>query len=122
VFVAAWLGLVLAALAGCVLAAAGAGVGAVAYARGELEASLAGDYDTVVEAARGAVADLEFARISETKDALKAVLVSRTAMDKKVEIALANSGKKLTSIKIRVGILGDEQLSLAILDKIKARL
>jgi hypothetical protein len=122
VFVTAWLGVVLVSLTGCMLAAAGAGAGAVAYARGELEASLAGDYDTVVEAARGAVADLEFARISETKDALKAVLVSRTAMDKKVEIALANSGKKLTSIKIRVGILGDEQLSLAILDKIKARL
>lgn len=109
-------------LSGCILAAAGAGAGAVAYVRGELEANLDHDYNAVVEAARGAVADLEFARVSENKDALKAVMVSRTAMDKKVEITISNSGKSLTNIKIRVGVFGDEQLSMSILDRIKARL
>jgi hypothetical protein len=107
---------------GCVLAAAGAGAGAVAYVRGELEANIDADYDRVVEATRSAVADLEFARVSENKDALKAVMISRTAMDKKVEITVANSGKKLTNIKIRVGVFGDEQLSMSVLDKIKSRL
>lgn len=109
-------------LSGCILAAAGAGAGAVAYVRGELEANLDKDYNAVVEAARGAVADLEFARVSENKDALKAVMISRTAMDKKVEITIANSGKSLTNIKIRVGVFGDEQLSMSILDRIKTRL
>lgn len=109
-------------LSGCILAAAGAGAGAVAYVRGELEANLDNDYNAVVEASRGALADLEFARVSENKDALKAVMISRTAMDKKVEVTVSSSGKSLTNIKIRVGIFGDEQLSISILDRIKARL
>jgi hypothetical protein len=110
-------------LTGCLAVAAGAGAaGAVAYVRGELETTLTSDYGRVVEATRGALKDLEFAKVSENKDALKAVMVSRTAMDKKVEITLANTGKNLTNIKIRVGVFGDEQMSMSILDKIKARL
>jgi hypothetical protein len=112
----------LSALSGCILAAAGAGAGAVAYVRGELEGNLDHPYDAVVEATRGAITDMEFARVSENKDAIKAVMVSRTAMDKKVEVTISNSGKSLTNIKIRVGIFGDEQLSMAIMDRIKARL
>ena len=122
IVVAALLGLSLTALSGCILAAAGAGAGAVAYVRGELEANVDHDYNAVVEATRGALADLEFARVSENKDALKAVMISRTAMDKKVEVTLSNSGKKLTNIKIRVGVFGDEQVSMSILDRIKGRL
>lgn len=121
-FVVALLGASLAGLSGCLVVAAGAGAGAVAYVRGELEANLTHDYDKVVDSARGAIKNLEFAKVSENKDALKAVLVARTAMDKKIEITISNSGKKLTNIKIRVGVFGDEQLSMSILDKIKAGL
>ena len=121
-FVAALLGFSLAGLSGCIVAAAGAGAGAVAYVRGELEANLNIDYSRVVDSARTSIKELEFAKVSENKDALKAVLVARTAMDKKVEITIAYSGKKLTNIKIRVGLFGDEQLSMSILDKIKAGL
>lgn len=110
----------LAVLPGCIVAAAGAGAGAVAYVRGELEANLNSDYSKVVESARRSIKELEFAKVSENKDALKAVLIARTAMDKKVDITIINSGKKLTNIKIRVGLFGDEALSIAILDKIKS--
>jgi hypothetical protein len=116
------LGASLAVLPGCIAVAAGAGAGAVAYVRGDLEANLEQDYTQVIKAARKAVDDLEFAKVSENKDALKAVLISRTAMDKKVEIIVTNSGKTLTNIKIRVGLIGDQELSMKILDKIKARL
>jgi len=109
-------------LPGCIAVAAGAGAGVVAYVRGDLETTLANDFNPVVDATRGAIKDLEFASVSDNKDAFKAVIVARTAMDKKIEIELTNTGKNLTSIKIRVGVFGDEQLSLAILDKIKARL
>lgn len=122
VLVAVCLGVSVISLSGCILAAAGAGAGAVAYVRGELETNLDADYDRAVEATRGALADLEFARVSENKDALKAVLIFRTAMDKRVEVSLTNSAKKLTNIKIRVGVFGDEQVSLSVLNKIKARL
>jgi hypothetical protein len=116
------LGISLAGLSGCLAAAAGAGAGVVAYARGDMDTTLGTDYNRVVASARRAISELEFAKVSENKDALKAVLVARTALDKKVVITIANSGKKLTSIKIRVGLFGDESLSLAILDKIKAGL
>lgn len=112
----------LAGLSGCLAVAAGAGASAVAYVRGDLEANLDTDYARVVDSVRTAIEQLEFAKVSENKDALKAVLVARTALDKKVEITIANSGKKLTSIKIRVGVFGDEALSMSILDKVKAGL
>jgi hypothetical protein len=120
--VAVGLGASLVFLSGCILAAAGAGAGAVAYVRGDLEANLDVEFNRGVEAVRQAITALEFAPVSENKDALKAVLVSRTALDKKVEINVSNSGKSLTNIKIRVGVFGDEQLSLAILERIKANL
>jgi Protein of unknown function (DUF3568) len=117
-----WLGITLAGLSGCLAAAVGAGAGAVAYARGDLEATLGNDYQLVVDTTRDVLKELEFAPVSENKDALNAIFVARTAMDKKVEITITNSGKKLTSIKIRVGFFGDEKLSMAIFDKIKAGL
>ena len=114
------LALCLCALPGCNTTGTGTGGSAVAYKRGELEANLPKDYDAVFMAARRAIKELEFTPISENKDALKAVLVARTGLDKKVEITLINSGKRLTNIKIRVGVFGDEQLSPLILDRIKA--
>jgi hypothetical protein len=120
--VAGLLALSLLGLSGCIAVAAGAGAGAYAYVRGDLETNLNNDYNKVVDSARAAIKDLEFAKVSENKDALKAVLVARTALDKKVEITVTYTAKKLTNIKIRVGLFGDEQLSLSILDKIKAGL
>ena len=118
--VALLLSISLAALSGCIAVAAGAGASAVAYVRGELDTNLSFDYNKVVDSSRSAIKDLEFAKVSENKDALKAVLVARTAHDKKVEITITNSGKKLTNIKIRVGLFGDEALSMSILDRIKS--
>ena len=110
------------ALSGCLAVAAGAGAGVVAYVRGDLETTLANDYNPVVDATRKAIKDLEFVKVSDNKDAFRAEIIARTALDKKVEISLTNAGKNLTNIKIRVGVFGDEQLSLAILEKIKAGL
>jgi hypothetical protein len=120
--VAALLGISLAGLSGCIVAAAGAGAGAMAYAGRELETTLPNDYSKVVRATQNAVQRLEFTKVSEQKDALKAVLVSRTGLDKKVEITITNSGNKTTHISIIVGLIGDKELSVAILDKIKAEL
>ena len=119
--IAVLLGISLAGLTGCIAVAAGAGAGAVAYVRGELEANLANDYNKVVQATRDAIKDLEFVKVSENKDALKALIIARTAMDKKIEINVTNMGGN-TKVTIRVGVFGDEQLSMSILDKIKANL
>ncbi len=112
----------LAGLSGCIVAVAGAGAGAVAYVRGDLEANLDATSAKVLESARKAVADLGFARANESNEANKVVLVSRTPMDKKVEITIDNSANKLTNIKIRVGVFGDEDVSRSILARIKAGL
>ena len=119
-----FLGISFALLSGCLAVAAGAtaGAGAVAYVRGELDVTLPNDYSQVVDSARAALKELEFTKVSDKKDSLSAELVSRTALDKKVRITIASSGKQLTNIKIRVDIFGDESLSNTILAKIKAGL
>ncbi len=110
-------------LTGCVVVAAGAvGAGAVAYVRGELESSVEADLDATYAAAQRALDKLEFARIEQRKSGLDAQLVHRTALDKRVEIKLKKITDRLTKIEIRVGIVGDQELSLTLLDKIRAEL
>jgi hypothetical protein len=106
-------------LTGCGLVAAGTGAGVVAYIEGTLEVNIGTDYSKVVTATQTAVKELEFTKVSEKKDALKAEFISRTALDKKVEINLIKAGDRVTKIQIHVGFIGDQDMSLAILDKIK---
>ena len=109
-------------LGGCLALPANSDAGVVAYVRGDLEATLANDFNPVIEATRQAIKHLGFTKISEKKDASDVVMVVRTANDKKVEISITSSGKSLTAMKIRVDLFGDEQLSQTILDQIKAGL
>jgi hypothetical protein len=110
-------------LNGCVVVAAGAvGAGAVAYVRGELESSLEADLDAAYAGAQRALAKLEFAKIEESRSGVDARLVHRTALDKRVEIKLKKVTDRLTKIEIRVGVVGDQELSLTLLDKIRAEL
>lgn len=110
-------------LTGCVVVAAGAvGAGAVAYVRGELESSVEADLDTTYAAAQRALDKLEFARIEQRKSGVDAQLIHRTALDKRVEIKLKKITERLTKIEIRIGIVGDQELSLTLLDKIRAEL
>ncbi len=110
-------------LGGCFVVAAGAaGAGAVAYVRGELSSNVPHGLDDTFAACQRAVRDLELIRIDDHKTSLDAQLVSRTALDKKIEIKLERVGDKLTKVSIRVGVMGDQPLSLTILDKINAEL
>ncbi len=109
-------------ISGCVVIAAGAGAGAVAYVRGELDSSVEHDLNAVFKASQQALAKLEFARINDHKSGVDAKLVARTALDKRVEIKLTKVTDTLTKVQIRVGLVGDQDLSLMILEKIKAGL
>jgi len=110
-------------ISGCVaVIAAGAGAGAVAYVRGEMNTTLERDLNGVFAAAQRALADLEFAKVNDRKSGVDAQLVARTALDKRVEIKLTKVTDRLTRIQIRVGLVGDQDLSLTVLEKIKARL
>ena len=114
---------VLALHSGCLAVAAGAaGAGTVAYVRGELSVSLDQNFDRTVYATQRAIEDLKFAKISDKQDALMAVIVARTAEDKKIEIRVSSVSAAQTKVQIRVGVFGDEALSQRILEKIRANL
>lgn len=108
---------------GCLAVAAGAaGAGTVAYIRGELNASLDGSLASVSKAARGAIDDLKFARISETSDALVTILIARTADDTRVEVRVERVTDSLSKVRVRVGVFGDERVSHLILERLKSQL
>ena len=111
---------------GCALflvgGAAAAGAGAVYYIDGELKDTETASFDAVHTAALAAVRDLQFAVVSDAKDAINSKILVRTATDKKITITLAKQSPTVTEIRIRVGTFGDEQMSRQILDGIKAHL
>jgi hypothetical protein len=113
----------LALLSGCVVMMAGAAsAGTVAWFEGRLDGALDAPFDKAEKAANLAITQLQFAKISEKKDALTDTLTARTAEDKKVEIKIIRVGEATARAQIRVGVFGDETLSLTVLDKIKANL
>jgi len=115
--------LALASLTGCVaVIAAGAGAGTVAYVRGELESTLSAGYEKSTEATNLAVQQLQFARVSERKDALDDIITLRTAGDRKVVIRITKVAELTSKVRIRAGWFGDEALSLTILEKIRSNL
>ena len=121
--VALGLGLAAAGLTGCVaVVAAGAAGTGVAWYSGRLEANLDQNIEAVFAASQKALNQLEFANISNKKSSVDAQLVSRTALDKKVEITLQKVTDRSTKVMIRVGVFGDETLSMSIMGKIKAAL
>lgn len=107
---------------GCLAVAAGAGAGAVAYVRGDLTATLDAGVEQTNSAVSRAIDQLQFAKVSERKDALQGEFIARNAADKKIKIEVERKGERLTEVTIRIGVFGDENLSLAILDRIKANL
>lgn len=108
---------------GCIAVAAGAaGAGAVAWVRGELDASLSNRLDAVDSATNRALEQLQLIKVSESKTSIDAEIVARTGQDKKIEIRLNRTGDTITRVRIRVGAFGDETLSRTILDKIKSNL
>jgi hypothetical protein len=120
---ASFAALLLASLTGCVAVVAGAaGAGTMAWVNGRLDATLESDFENVERATNKAIVDLQFAKISEKKDALEAIFVVRTAADKKIDIKVFKIVDKAAKVQIRVGIFGDQPLQLSVLDKIKANL
>jgi DnaJ-class molecular chaperone len=107
---------------GCLVAAAGAGASAVAYVRGELSSQVEKPQAKVFKASQAALDELKFVKISAREDALNAEILARNSEDKKIEIKLEKVSDNNTRIRIRVGVFGDERISQAVLEKIKAEL
>lgn len=103
-------------------AGAGAGAGAVAYVRGELQTTHPASPDRTREAALGALNDLAIPVKSAKKDALGGSIEATRADGTAARVILESAGPGATAVKIRVGMLGDEEASKAIHRKIAERL
>lgn len=111
---------------GCWLFVVGAVAGAtavtVAYVDGTLTADYATNYDHVVAATRLAITQLQFATPEEQADALSATFNTDNARGNHIKIVVTRINDNSTRVVIRVGAFGDEMISMAINDKIKADL
>jgi hypothetical protein len=123
------LSVVLAALtmssSGCLVLAAGAGAaGAVAYAKGDLEAQEHQSIDAVYAATTKAMEDLKLYQLRDEsgRDALSATVVARDAADKRITVALKSVSQDFTTLSIRVGTFGDQTKQQRIYDKIRENL
>jgi len=118
------LGIPLLVGSGCaaLLIGGGAGAGTVAYLKGELKSTEEASIDKTWQAAQETMKDLEFVITSKEKDTFSAKLIAYRANDKKVEMYLQKASERTTEVKIRVGVFGDESLSLIILESLKKHL
>ncbi len=115
------LGLNLLLNTGCpaLLVGGAAGAGTVAYVTGELKSTEEVPINRAWKATQNAMKDLGFAIETTKKDAFYCQLTAKTARDKKVNVRLERQSERLTSIRIRVGMFGDQSLSMQILQKIR---
>lgn len=85
--------------------------GGTAYQHGTLVSQESADMDTAWDACHGALKRLEFEEESSAKDALEATLVARSATDRRISFKLRRIDDKVTELKIRVGMFGDERFA-----------
>ncbi|MCL4741383.1 MAG: DUF3568 family protein [Phycisphaerales bacterium] len=112
---------------GCTVAlvagAAAAGIaGTYVYTEGRLESVEDAPLASVHAAALKATEDLGFSLVRESQDAFGSIVVSKRADNSDVTIALEKKSDKTTSVRIRVGIIGDEAVSTEILARIRENL
>jgi hypothetical protein len=101
---------------------AGAGAGVVAYIRGELAGDVDANLDRTLRAANRAVDQLRFAKVNEKSDALTGIIIARTADDKKIEIRVERVTDNTTKVRIRVGLIGDQAISMQVWERVKGAL
>jgi len=108
---------------GClVAAAAGAAGGTVAYMKGDVEAVVDGGVEQTFNATKAAMDDLKLPLMATWVNANEAHVEARVGTDNKATVNISGQSEKLSKVSIRVGTFGDQGLSQAILEKIKANL
>jgi hypothetical protein len=120
-----WLlgGLLIMTLAGCwlVVGAAGGAAGAI-YVKGRLKDRFDAPVARVHEAPRAALKEMGLSLHEDKADQLSAQVESKFADGTRVWVTINADGNESSKISIRVGVMGDEGRSRAILDSIKKHL
>ncbi|NOT02105.1 MAG: DUF3568 family protein [Phycisphaerales bacterium] len=78
--------------------------------------------DEVVEAAKGAAEELGLQMITSTSSKVDGQLQAQTAQGKTVTIEVNREAEGVSKVAVKVGTLGDEAVTNAILEKTRARL
>ena len=127
--VSAWTVFVLAALPGCAVVAVAAGVASVAYVNGDLEATIDGTPQKLVQASEAALKELDIHVVSSDASGVDGRVVGRTALQKKADITIKQepgsliqlpAGSKLADVVKALNSLGaTPQDLLAILQAMK---
>jgi hypothetical protein len=105
-----------------VLAAGAAGAAGAAWYMGELKATLDGNPPEVARAAEKALESMSMKVDSTTSSDLDGKITAHSALDKQITIHIERSGDHKSKIGIRVGTMGDEEQSRAILERIQKKL
>ena len=106
--------------AGCLAVATGIGAaGAVMWYQGELKVDLNAPPEKVIAATERAFASFKWHQISASSSKTDGQAVARTGADKRVDVLVKQKTETTSEIGIRVGVMGDENLSRTLLDKIQ---
>jgi len=89
---------------------------------GTIKATLAAGPAAVTEAAEVVLKDMDLIIINSTSTAIDGRVVARTPQDVKVRVDSEKVGENVSEVFIRVGKLGDSDLSMTLLDEIKEEL
>ena len=108
------LGLSLSVLGGCETSRAG-----VKDTAGRYSTMVNAAPDKATAAAKQAVEDLKLADITSTATKVDGKVTARTAGNDQVNIEIEQAGDNVSEVSVRVGVTGDESLSMQILDRIK---
>jgi hypothetical protein len=109
-------------LYGCVLAwlglGAGMGIGAYKYVEGRLEREYPLSYSRAWDATNAALANLQISISNSTKGNTKGDIDAVRKDGKRVLVTLKDRGQGVTTISVRVGLIGDRALAEAVHDEI----
>ena len=98
-------------------AAVGAGSGTYFYINGEMKTDYYHSFDAVWSACEKTIADMRGVEVQPEKEIGKGKITT-VINDEKVQIAVDYKAKNVTTVSVRVGILGNKLSSQLIHDKI----
>lgn len=109
-------------LAALLLTACSTSAPGVVNKGGTYETLLDGTTTKVTEAAKAAVADLKLKLVTSSATEIDGNVEALTANDTSVTVRVYRETERTSRLTIRVGTLGDQAMSMLLLEKIKARL
>jgi hypothetical protein len=113
-------------LSGCpaawIIGGAAAGVGIYVYSKGELERKYPVGFDTAWQTSIKVLEQLQFTRESSNRDGLAGRIEARRADGTPIRVSFELISNKVTSIKVKVGVFGDREISERIHEHIRENL